>query len=319
MRGARADGRAVPARGVALVMVLWCAALASILAAGFSFSLRTEARLAAGVVDRARAGAAAEAGVRRLMAVLAAGERRKVEPVAASMTFAGLTVQVALAPENSRVDLNAAPAPLLESLVAHVASTLDIDAPAKDIAEAILDWRDTDSVARPAGAEAAEYEAAGLAARPRNSAFLSVSELTRVKGVAPRLYQALEPLVTVYAWSPQVDPMSAPRDVLLALPEVTAADVDAFLAARTADPGDRRAVTALAGAQRYLARGSGTVFAITARATTASGVTAVRRAVVKLSGSVQRPVSVLAWFEDAPTVEPDGAGDAADGVPAVGG
>ena len=50
-------------RGAALVLALWFGALISVMAGSFAFSVRTEVRLASGAVDRARAGALAEAGV----------------------------------------------------------------------------------------------------------------------------------------------------------------------------------------------------------------------------------------------------------------
>jgi len=46
-------------RGLALIVVLWAGVLITVLAASFAFSLRTEARLAGSVIDRAAAGAAA--------------------------------------------------------------------------------------------------------------------------------------------------------------------------------------------------------------------------------------------------------------------
>jgi general secretion pathway protein K len=291
-------------RGLVLIVVLWGVVLLTLLATSFSFSLRTEARLTTALIERARAGAAAEAGVHRLMATLAGTDRRRFEALDARMHFDGMDVVLRMEPENARIDLNAAPAALLEGLVRRAAAGLAEDIDAGAVVDAILDWRDTDSVPRPRGAEASDYESAGLAMHPRNSALLSVSELSQVRGVSPELYQALAPLVTVYAWSPRVDALSASREVLLAVPGLAEASVQAFLAQRREDANPRRAMTLLAGAERYVASAGSGVFSLAARASGADGVNVSRRAVVKLTGSSTRPVSVLAWFEDAAAALP---------------
>ena len=277
----------------------------TLLATSFSFSLRTEARLATGVVDRARGAAAAEAGLRRMMLHMAQRNVRALSAGTAEMTFDGIPVTVEATPENARIDLNAAPPALLEGLIARAAALSGEDVAADAVTDAIMDWRDNDDDPRPKGAEASDYEAAGRVMMPRNGAFLSVSELAQVAGVTPGLFAALRPLVTVHAWSPQVDPMSAPRDVLLSVPGLGEAEVDAFLAQRAEPDANRARLTrALQPAQRYLARASSVVYAITARADVDARIRVVRRAVVKFNANKQRPLSIVAWYHDALTPEP---------------
>ena len=120
-----------------------------------------------------------------------------------------------------------------------------------------------------------------------------------------RVFEYLKPLVTVHAWSAKVDAMSADRSVLLALPDVTESQVDSFMQAREEEAEGRGALAMLAGATRYVARSGGRVYSLLAHATAPSGVTASRRAVVKLGGSAGQPVSVLAWFQDVPRSEAD--------------
>ena len=187
-----------------------------------------------------------------------------------------------------------------------VASVVVVRAPRVDVGKsvmpghdaAILDWRDADDNPQAQGAERSDYEAAGRTAFPRNGAFLSVSELSRVLGVTPALYRAMAPMVTVYAWSPQVDPMSASREVLLALPGLDAGRVDAFLAERDAGAQARTAVATLGQAARYLSRTGSVVYRLTARATVEGGVVVQRSAVAKFNANRERPVSVLAWLAD---------------------
>jgi general secretion pathway protein K len=287
-------------RGLALIVVLWAGALMILLAASFAFSLRTEARLAGGIIDRAAAGAAAEAGLARLMAIIVSAERGGPGVVQGEMTFEGMRVSLSMTSENARVDLNAAPPALLEGLLEQAVRDTGSTVSARALADAVVDWRDADDTRRDHGAEERDYRAAGLEVRPRNGAFLTVSELAQVMGMEPRVFEFLEPLVTVYAWSPQVDPMGAQRPVLLALPGVSEEQVDGFLAARDAGEQGRAALGILSGAGRYLARSGGSVHSLVARATAPSGVSAARRAVVKLNAGRGQGLSVVAWFAQAP-------------------
>jgi general secretion pathway protein K len=287
-------------RGLALIVVLWASALMTLLGASFAFSLRTEARLATTVVERAGAAAAARAGLARLQALLVVQPRGPRTAISGSMSFDGFQVNLLATPENGRVDLNAAPPALLLGLMQQAIAATGSEASAEALTDAVLDWRDADENARNQGAEARDYEAAGLPDRPRNGAFLSVTELIRVKGMEASLYRVLEPVVTVHAWSPQVDAMSASRLVLQALPGVDQAQVDAFLEARTEGPA---ALALLAGAGRYVARSGGSVFSLAASARSEAGVVVSRRSVVKLSANAARPATVLAWFAGVAPVQ----------------
>jgi len=296
-------------RGLALIVVLWAGALVTLLAASFAFSLRTEARLAGGIIDRASAGAAAEAGLARLMAVVATAQRGGPGAVTAEMTFEGMAVSLSVKPENARIDLNAAPAKLIEGLLGQALSSTGASASAEALTDAIMDWRDADDTRRPQGAEADEYEAAGVAVPPRNGPFLSITELGQVLGIEAPVFEYLKPLTSVYAWSPQVDAMSAERAVLLSLPNVSESQVDSFMQARGEESQGRGALSMLAGAGRYVARSGGRVYSLVARATAPSGVTASRRAVIKLGGRARQPISVLAWFQDVPRSDAGSAPD----------
>ena len=65
--------------GVALLMVLWVLVMFSAVAVSYAYGLRAEARMTRNQLERARAGALAEAGVARAMQVVSAetdlGER----------------------------------------------------------------------------------------------------------------------------------------------------------------------------------------------------------------------------------------------------
>lgn len=291
-------GRAQKQCGLALIIVLWTAAIITLLASGFTFALRTEARLAADAVQRAQAAAAAEAGISWLMRELLVPSPEALE-ADATLSFHDFEVALQVLPENAKIDLNAAPEKLLGRLIANTIDELNLDAvDAVAITDALLDWRDADSARRARGAESAEYVDGGRSNGPRNGALLSVSELNQIMGLEPALFRALKPLVTVHARSTRVAPLSASARVLRAVPGLSYLQVEQFVANRGELDNAGQAIRELSGGARYLARSQSTVFTLSAHARSASGVSAQRRAVVKINGNLTQPVSILAWYED---------------------
>ncbi len=174
---------------------------------------------------------------------------------------------------------------------------LDSDAAAR-IVDAILDWRDPDDLRRPNGAESADYRAAGRKYGPSNAPFESVGEFGRVLGVTPELYRRVAGSLTVYSRQAGINPNTAPREVLLALPNATADLVDQYVATRADAQDAHQPVPFFAPAQGF-GVGAVAVWRIRAEATLADGVTFVREAVVRPVADVRRPLIVLAWAEAA--------------------
>jgi hypothetical protein len=96
----------------------------------------------------------------------------------------------------------------------------------------------------------------------------------------PALFTRLAPSLTVTSGTPWVDPTYAGHDVLLALPGGSEASVATTLAARA--NGSHPGVII------------GHAFTITAGVID-GGVTMVRRAVIRLTGSREVPVWVYSW------------------------
>jgi general secretion pathway protein K len=105
------------------------------------------------------------------------------------------------------------------------------------LASRLADYTDEDDLVRINGAEAVDYEFAGLEPPP-NRRPTSIHELKRVMGWADvdELWDdnALPNLVSL-AWGGGPNPGTAPREVLLRMPGATPPLVDAFLAARRGD------------------------------------------------------------------------------------
>ena len=174
---------------------------------------------------------------------------------------------------------------------------------ADSVLAAILDWRDSDDLKRPNGAEEADYRAAGRTYKPSNAPFDSVGELARVLGVTPALVARLADSLTVYSRQPGINPATATRDVLLAIPNVTPDVVDAYIAQRADALANKLPVPPFPQAQGF-ATGAAPVWRIRAEASTPDGVTFVRDAVLRPSVDPRRPVIALLWQEGAHTAPP---------------
>jgi general secretion pathway protein K len=252
-------------QGIALVSVLWVLALLSVIAAGVAASTREDLRLAGNLVAAAQARAAAEGGVQWTLHEALAG---RAADTVLELNIGDALVRIAVADEAGKIDLNAAPASLLEGLLK--SSGLE-DEVRRRVLDAILDWRDADSDVRPDGAEDAEYRAAGLPYGAKNAPFDSVDELSLVLGVSPQIYQLLKPALTVYSRQPRINPAAASRQVLLAVPGANPEEVERYLELR-----ERNRQEGVA------ARTLGNVLSLHAQARMPNGATAHVTATVEL-------------------------------------
>lgn len=281
-----------PDRGVALVVVLWLTTLLAVIAASLAFATRTETRAAADRVARAQARALAEAGIERaaLELLRPPAERAwRTDGTVYGIELGDGTLEISVRAVNGRIDLNHAPPELLRGLFA----SLDIDADAAALADAVLDWRDEDDERRPQGAEDPEYAAAGRPYGARDGPFLALGEVTQVLGVSYAVYRQLRELVTIHARADQIDPASAPRGVLEAVPELAPEDIERFLAAREAGEPIERARVVLGSGARFLARSSPRAYAVRVRARSGRGALVHQQAVIRITGRPERPYVVL--------------------------
>jgi general secretion pathway protein K len=134
------------------------------------------------------------------------------EPVVCSIE--AHTVEFRLYGASGLIDLNYAPAALLEQLFAAVAVPAD---KARALAAAVADYRDGDDEPTLGGAEFDQYAAAGLPFGPKNSLFESVAELDQVYGMAREVMRAVRPYVTVHSRASTIDPELAPPDLIAGL------------------------------------------------------------------------------------------------------
>lgn len=103
---------------------------------------------------------------------------------------------------------------------------------ATQLSQAILDWRDADSIPRPSGAERDAYIRAEKLALPTNMPFRDVADLQDVMGMTPEIYAKVSPYLTTRG-NNVVNLNSAPVPVLRALPGMTDATLNTILQMRS--------------------------------------------------------------------------------------
>ncbi|EKT4072702.1 MULTISPECIES: general secretion pathway protein GspK [Stenotrophomonas] len=277
------------AHGAALVLVLWLIALMTALVGAFALSARVEHLQQRALDDDARGQERARAGLEYALTRLSADPQRapwRADGRVYRWQFDDASIEIKVLDENGKINLNLADVALLSAFLKALGED---EAQARQLAGAIVDWRDEDSLLQPGGgAEAPDYAAAGLPYGPRNKRFETLGELQRVLGMRGPLYQAMLPHLTLYSRQARPDPQFATAPVLTAL----GLDADTVLAQRAQQ--ERDADTA--GGATTLASSSGT-YSIESRATDDSGRRSVLQAVVRNgSGGVPgRSYTVLRW------------------------
>jgi general secretion pathway protein K len=103
---------------------------------------------------------------------------------------------------------------------------------AEYLAQAIMDWRDVDDLARIHGGEKDEYLKAGLLRLPTNTAFHDVEELLDIKGMTHEVYNIISPHLTTMG-AAQVNLNTAPVPVLRVLPGMNDEIIARILAQRS--------------------------------------------------------------------------------------
>jgi len=273
-------------RGVAFILVLWLLALLTILLGSFALMARTEALQARHLFDTTAARYAAEAGVNRAVYQMAipdpllrwVPDGRKYE-----LEFENAQLAIEVTDESGLIDLNAADTLTLANLfVAHGLPQDEADA----LADAILDWRDSDDLLSPNGAEDPEYKAEGYDYGAKDAPFDTVSELQQVRGMTAELFGRLAPAFTIYSGQPTPNPAFAPFEVLRSLIGMNDDLAQQLIAARHAwDPTSGTPPPMLPDGTPLMAQGGSGTYSIAARATLPNGAWTELEATVRLGGA----------------------------------
>ncbi len=301
--------------GIALILVLWVTILLTVIAGSFAFAMRTDMQVVRNSVSLARAQAAADGGMYRALYESYKPfndlERWKADGTEHEVVVGDATVRVSALDESGKIDINTASPELLKGLFVSIGLE---DEAATALVDAIQDWRDSDDLTRPHGAEEREYQAAGLKYKPANLPFQTVDELRLVLGMKPDIYRRVENLITVYSRQPGLNLNIAPREALLAIPGVTADQVDTFIAQREAARAANQPLPLFPAAQRFAGAAFNLAFSLRADARLEDGTVFVREAVVQVLPDPKRPYAFLAWKEMVPAaVQPSEGSIAEDG------
>jgi general secretion pathway protein K len=282
-------------RGIALVMVLWLTVMLTVIAASFAYGMRNEALAARNTVSLAQARSLADGAIYRtvyeLMRPRTLVDAWQPDGSVHAWTEGDTRIAVSALDESGKIDINTAPDMLLKGLL-QTAAGVDPDAAARLI-DVIGDWKDADDLRRPNGAEAPDYQAAGLTYKPANAPFESVAELQRVLGMTDAIYGRIADSLTVYTRMTGINPTYASRAVLLSIPGATVTMVDTYLAQR------QDALAAKLPPPPFPLGGvigaAVNVWRVRAEVTMPDGASSVRLAVVRQGQDRRRLITILDW------------------------
>ncbi len=282
--------------GIALIIVLWMLSLLIMLAMGYSHMVRIETRLTANLVHFNQATAVAEAGVWQAVSeLLKPKELRqwRTDGTEYSLTHGPGNIKLKITNENGKIDLNTAQTELLYGLL----ESIDLDEVNHlTLMQSILDWRDRDNLVRNYGAEDDDYLSLGYEYGAKDGPFNSVDELQRVIGFNVDIYNKIAPALTVHSGQAGINPNSASRQVLLAIPGMTESQVNDFLAYRSSTV-DETSSIALSGIDtKYLSNTEGQVLEISSEGIIGK-THAILNVIVMMKPHLDRPYTILSWQE----------------------
>ncbi len=255
-------------RGFALLIVLWSMVLLSLLSAQLLASGRTAITLAGNLRAAAQAQAAADGAIYAAIYHLsAAGSGQwQADNNPHAFDIGGVNGSVRVTSLDGKINPNIASIALLTGFFQALGSA---PAPAAQLADAIIAWRNPATTAGAAQALQAEYKRAGMAFAPPGRSFADLSELAAVIGMNPSLLASAMPHMSLFQTG----------------------DPDPSLA----DPVVRKALqlSNQAGLDSSGYSGTSPVYQISADAGLSGALDVHRQAVVSISGSGEPPYAIL--------------------------
>ena len=238
-------------RGVALLAALWL--VVAIAAVALQFSIEAHERRTIGIlasergIQRAAALGALAVMQQRLEQAARLGPSTNSNPglarlrasdpwFGADSVFSGsvmvdsMQVDVQVHDLGERLNINRMSEVQLQQFFSFLTSDYSLST---HLSQAIMDWRDADSTARPNGAERDAYIKAEMLALPTNAPFREIEELRNVMGMTADVYAASSPYLTTHGTLGQVNLNSAPVPVLRALPGMTDVTLNLILQMRS--------------------------------------------------------------------------------------
>lgn len=328
-------------RGVALMMVLWIFMVLSVLVAEFGRGMRDDAVATQNMAEEVQARGVALGGVAQAIYRTMHAREDNTDDEADDDDpdvwkpdgkwhegeYAGGKFSVRLLDEGGKIPLNRADEATLRRVLTNVGVTGDAQ---EELTDAILDWRDADSMKRLHGAEAEYYLHLPTPYRPKNGPFDSVDELLMVRGVTRELFYglgerndagvggglklakndkpaiALRDIFSVFGKSANINVRNSPAPVLMALMGGGEDDVEQVLEARGTDPGSAltllRAKVGDPTVARRLVDRRATTIAIDAHAVMQGAQIQARVGAVVDINDDGEGFHVVRWFDHLPAI-----------------
>jgi general secretion pathway protein K len=280
---------------MALVTVLWTMVLLSTAAMAASTMFRGYVGVMAIDKDRTRADALLTAGLETAAGLMLKLGDTPPNDIETNVSLSTGDVTIRLDDEGGLIDINKAPVELLAALFRSIGAG-NADVIAKNIAAA-RNKGDGKPAQNEASAQNAPQAQNGAAAKPNDDErpFTDVRELANIPGVRPEWIAAIAPMTTVFG-NETVNPLSAPADVIAALPGIEEGRLRAFLDLRRRVPDDAtQLLAALGPAQKYAADNARLAVGVSIDARVSDGYHAKAKAVIVAVDGDSQPYRVLAW------------------------
>ena len=245
MRTHQDNGKLSTNNGVILIALLWVLTALSIIALSFSRESFVEVAAARNTQSLEKAYFIARAGIvatvyellqRKYNTIVQQaelpGEPDPLDTGTVTGQFGGGFYRVDIRDESGKININFISEEYLRALV----EAIGIRKPDSDIiTDSILDWRDSDSILRPSGAEDEYYQTLSSPYRARNGRFNTIEELLLIRGITPDYYYGhpertsdgsivymygLSRYLSAYSPSRQINANYAALPVLLAIPDM---------------------------------------------------------------------------------------------------
>jgi general secretion pathway protein K len=305
-------------RGFALLLVVWVLALLAVLAASVAVDSRSEAVIARNRLEAAQARALADGGIAVAVEALIDTNpvtRSRADGQPQAVQYGNGSITLVVQDEGGKIDLNSAPIEMIAGLLDEFGIAPD---ERTAITAGILRRRQEFAAPSSTPEKSAmtgttllnrmELVTAGLPvpspfASSRDSSatdlskqpFADLSELRLVPGVTRAIYDQLQQCLTIYSSIPTVNPLTASREVLLAIPGVGQQDVEFWLASRDQTKTSLEKPP-LTGVDRYVQATEVHAATVTATAVTSTGASFNREAVVAISPLLPlQPFRILRW------------------------
>jgi|WetSurMetagenome_2_1015567.scaffolds.fasta_scaffold241522_1 general secretion pathway protein K len=310
--------------GTVLLLVMLILTLISVMILSWAQEWRTELKLAGNFVQVQKARGLAEAGINYALGKLVSvkttemmiGQPTAFKDVAVptdlweadesphTLELPDGRVEIRIADEGGKINLNTAPEATLRSLLGSLKLT---ELQVRTMVDAILDWRSADGLARPYGAKSPYYLGLNPPYVAKNGPFETVEELAWVRGFEDSpLVSRLSRYLTVKNTGTGINLNTAPLAVLQAigLPDDVARLI--IMTRQKAPFRNFQEImklmpTSLLSQQTAFALKTSPFFTITATGVTNNkGSRQTIRALVRIDANREEPWMIYSWFEGFP-------------------